>query len=127
MKYKALLLIILMSVFFAGTLVQFAGAHVRQRSRAKPRTGETQQASVLLTEKGYEPLSLKLRRGVPARVTLTRKVSSTCATEVVFPEYGIKRALLLNDPVVVEFTPDKAGEFTFSCGMGMLKGALVVR
>jgi plastocyanin domain-containing protein len=43
------------------------------------------------------------------------------------PDYGIKRGLPLNEPVTVEFTPAKAGEFTFSCGMGMVKGTLVVR
>ena len=27
----------------------------------------------------------------------------------------------------VEFTPDQAGEYEFTCGMGMLRGKLVVR
>ena len=29
--------------------------------------------------------------------------------------------------VPVEFTPDKPGEYTFTCGMNMLRGRLVVR
>ncbi|PQV63601.1 Cupredoxin-like domain-containing protein [Abditibacterium utsteinense] len=29
--------------------------------------------------------------------------------------------------VPVEFTPDKAGEFTFHCGMNMVRGQLIVK
>jgi plastocyanin domain-containing protein len=104
-----------------------ASAQSRRGRRAKTNAVKIQSAHVILTERGYEPASIKLRRGVPARVTFMRKVSATCATEVVLPDYGIKRALPLDEAVVVEFTPEKAGEFTFSCGMGMLRGSLVVR
>jgi plastocyanin domain-containing protein len=80
-----------------------------------------------LTEKGVQPAGLKLRRGIPAQITFIRKVSPSCATQVVITEYDIKRDLPLNEPVSVEFTPSKSGTFTFSCGMGMLRGSLVVR
>jgi plastocyanin domain-containing protein len=80
-----------------------------------------------LTEQGYQPVSIKLRRNVPARITFLRKVVSTCATEIQIPEYGIRKPLPLDQPVVIEFTPTRSGEFIFSCGMGMLRGALVVR
>jgi plastocyanin domain-containing protein len=46
---------------------------------------------------------------------------------VVIPAFHIKRAVPLNEPVVVEFTPDKTGEFGFACRMGMLRGKFVVR
>lgn len=104
-----------------------AGAQARGRRRARGGAARVQSASVALTERGYEPASLRLRRGVPARVTFTRRVSATCATEVMLPEYGVRRALPLGEPVVVEFTPKKSGEFTFSCGMGMLRGTIIVK
>jgi hypothetical protein len=44
-----------------------------------------------------------------------------CATEVVLPSLKIKRALPLNQPVDIEFTPDIA----FACGMEMLSGLSV--
>ena len=91
---------------------------------AKPKT---QTAKVNITEKGYEPGSLKLRRGVPARLTFLRQTDATCATEVVIPAYGVNRKLPLNTPVTVAFTPTKAGEITFTCGMNMMRGKLVVQ
>jgi Cu+-exporting ATPase len=45
----------------------------------------------------------------------------------VFPSLNIKRALPLNEPVVIEFTPAKSGDIAFACGMNMLHGTLVVQ
>jgi len=84
-----------------------------------------QTVTVEVTSKGFEPDSLKLKAGVPAKVTFVRKTDQTCAKEVVIKEYGIERKLPLNEPVTVEFTPRK-GEFTFACGMNMIKGKLIV-
>jgi len=82
---------------------------------------------VTLTKDGYRPASITLKRGVPARVTFLRKVEATCGTEIVLEEYGIKRELPLNQPVIVEFTPSKTGEFKFACGMDMLRGKILVK
>jgi RND family efflux transporter MFP subunit len=86
-----------------------------------------QSATITVTDQGFEPAHLTLRHGVPARLTFLRKTDATCATEVVIPDYHIKKALPLNQPVVVEITPRKAGSFTFSCGMNMLHGQVVVQ
>ncbi len=53
-----------------------------------------------------------------------RKTDENCAKEVVIKEYKSDRKLPLNEPVTVEFTPRK-GEFTFACGMDMIKGKLI--
>lgn len=127
MRTRALLIAILTALIITTSLSAEAGAQTRRGRRAKAHTAKVQSASVDLTERGYEPSSIRLRRGVPARVTFTRKVSATCATEVMLPEYGVRRALPLGEPVVVGFTPQKTGDFTFSCGMGMLRGSVVVR
>ena len=85
----------------------------------------TQNVTVEVTDKDFEPSSLKLKAGVPAKVTFVRKTDATCAKEIVIKEYKINRKLLLNEPVTVEFMPHK-GEFTFACGMDMIKGKLIV-
>jgi plastocyanin domain-containing protein len=90
----------------------------------KPRL---QTASVKITERGYEPYIVKVRRGVRTRITFVRTTDATCATEVVFPGFGIKRELPLNHPVVITHTPSKKGEFTFTCGMKMMRGKLIVQ
>jgi cobalt-zinc-cadmium efflux system membrane fusion protein len=86
-----------------------------------------QTAKVVVSEKGYEPARVTLRTGVLARITFVRTTDQTCGTEVVFPSLNIKRALPLNEPVVIEFTPAKSGDIAFACGMNMLHGTVVVQ
>ncbi|MGH9961763.1 MAG: cupredoxin domain-containing protein [Pyrinomonadaceae bacterium] len=50
-----------------------------------------------------------------------------CVKQIVLPDFGIRRALPLNRSVVVSFTPKKKGEFTFACGMNMMRGQLIVQ
>ena len=65
------------------------------------------------------------RRGsIPRQIVSSDK---TCVTEVAFPSLKIKRPLPLNQPVVIEFIPDKTGEIAFVCGMNMLGGTVVVQ
>jgi RND family efflux transporter MFP subunit len=86
-----------------------------------------QEAKILVTEKGFEPDKVSLSAGSPARLTFVRTTDKTCATEIAFPSLNIRRALPLNEPVAIDFTPAKAGDVAFACGMGMLKGVVVVQ
>jgi RND family efflux transporter MFP subunit len=87
----------------------------------------TQTATIAVTEKGYEPATVSLRAGVPARITFVRTTDKTCGTEIVFPSLNIQRALPLNEPVVIEIAPSRTGDIAFTCAMNMLHGTLAVR
>jgi len=105
----------------ASVLLAPSGADAQSRKPAR-----SQSAKVVIGNYGYEPASIRLKRGVPAKVTFLRISESTCATEVLFADYGIRRDLPLNQAVTVSFTPRKAGEFAFTCGMNMHRGKLIV-
>jgi plastocyanin len=90
------------------------------------RADAVQTAKVVVSEQGFEPAKLTLRAGTRARITFIRTTDKTCGTEVVFPSLNIRRALPLNEPVEIEFTPLKNGEIAFACGMNMLRGTVVV-
>jgi RND family efflux transporter MFP subunit len=94
---------------------------------AQPRAAEGQAAKIVVTDKGFEPDRITVRSGVPVRLTVVRTSDKTCGTEIVLPSLKITRALPLNEPVVIEFTPAKAGDIPFACGMNMLKGVVVVQ
>jgi plastocyanin domain-containing protein len=115
--------ITLLVAAIALTAATFGAAH-EAAAGAAPQD-DTQTATVEVTGKGFEPSGLKLKADVPAKVTFVRKTDATCAKEVVIKEYKIERKLPLDEPVTVEFTPRK-GEFTFACGMNMIKGKLIV-
>lgn len=88
---------------------------------------KVQEAKVTVTDASFDPQRLTLQVGVPARVTFIRTSDKTCATSVVFSSLNIRRDLPLNQPVAIEFTPDKTGEIAFACGMNMLRGTVVVQ
>ena len=96
---------------------------------ASPRTtGESPQvAKITVSKEGFTPSRVTFRAGAPARLTFVRTSEQTCATEIVVASLKIKRTLPLNTPVDIDFTPEKAGTIDFVCGMGMLKGAVVVQ
>lgn len=91
---------------------------------AKPRA---QRLTVKITQRGFEPETLRLRRGVQVRITFLRTTDQTCATEIVLRDFGIRRELPLNQPVVITLTPKTRGEFSFTCGMNMMRGKLIVQ
>jgi plastocyanin domain-containing protein len=80
-----------------------------------------------VTEKGFEPDKVEVKRGEPVHLVVTRKTDATCAKELVIRDQGIRKELPLNQPVSIEFTPQRAGEIKYACGMGMLAGVLVVQ
>ena len=73
---------------------------------------------------------------VPPRVTVpanqiidlvfVRRVTETCGTEVDIPSLHIRRALPLDERVTIRLPPQPPGEVSFSCGMDMLKGVIIV-
>jgi plastocyanin domain-containing protein len=80
-----------------------------------------------VTEKGFVPSRIQVKKGEPLHLVVTRKTEETCATELVIKDANLKKELPLNEPVAFDFTPEKAGEMTYVCGMNMVSGTLVVR
>ena len=82
---------------------------------------------IKVTVKGeYSPDRIVVKKGRPVRLLFYREDDSECTAQVVIPDLKVKRDLALKQETVVEFVPDKEGEFTFACGMDMMKGKLVV-
>jgi plastocyanin domain-containing protein len=95
-------------------------------SCSKPPASSEGNVAVTVGEDGFKPSSVTLKRGVPAALVFTRTTDQTCATEVDFPELGIKKELPKNTPVSITMPTDKEQKLTFQCGMGMYKSSVVV-
>jgi plastocyanin domain-containing protein len=74
---------------------------------------------------GYDPAHVRVRRG-PVRLVFDRRETSGCSEEVVLPDFGIRRYLPAHEETVIEFTPERAGRYEFTCGMSMLRGSVTV-
>jgi plastocyanin domain-containing protein len=81
----------------------------------------------VVVQGGYTPDRIEVTRGRPVRLTFHRKETNSCTEQVILGDFGIARTLPEGERVPVEFTPEKAGEFTFHCSMNMVRGTLVVK
>jgi plastocyanin len=79
-----------------------------------------------VTEDGFEPSKVKVKKGEKVRFVVTRKTDRTCAKEIVIKDHGIDRPLPLGEPVTVEFTPAKSGEIRYACGMDHVSGVVFI-
>ena len=75
---------------------------------------------------GYSPDLIVVKKGVPVRIDFYRDETASCTEQVIFGDFGIARDLPAFQTTPIEFTPDKAGEFIFACGMNMVRGKLLV-
>ena len=82
---------------------------------------------ITLSANGYEPASVTVNKGQPVKLAFYRTDADNCGGEVVFASRKITKKLPVGKAVVVEFTPETAGEIAFACGMGMYKGKLIVQ
>jgi plastocyanin domain-containing protein len=89
-------------------------------------TGSGVQEVPITVKGAYSPDTIVVKRGIPVRLDFYRDEASSCTDTVVFGDFGISRPLPAYRTTPVEFTPDKTGEFTFNCGMNMVRGKLIV-
>jgi plastocyanin domain-containing protein len=84
------------------------------------------QQAVIRVEGGYSPARIRLRAGEPARLVFDRREDSSCSEEVLIPDFGIRRFLPAHQRTSVDLPAARAGTYEFTCGVGMLRGRLVV-
>jgi len=109
---------------FAAVVGGWAYARSRPR-RASLKDDGVQEARVVVRRR-YRPAVIVARRGVPLRLRFIRDEDDPCSQKVIFPDFGISRPLPAHRTTAIELTPDREGEFLFTCEMGMYQGTLVV-
>ncbi|MBW4473267.1 MAG: cupredoxin domain-containing protein [Stenomitos rutilans HA7619-LM2] len=96
----------------------------KQAHKAEAKQGV--QELTITVDGGYEPSQVIVSAGQPVRLNFFRKDPSRCLETVVLPDFHIARDLSLNHVTAVEFTPEKPGQYTFTCGMNMFRGVVEV-
>ena len=99
-----------------------------EREGVAASAGEGGVQEINITVKGgYSPDVIVVREGAPVRLNFYRDETASCSEQVVFGDFRIARDLPAFRTTPVEFTPETPGEFTFTCGMNMMRGKLIVQ
>ncbi len=102
-------------------------------SREPPARAPTQYAQagyqvihMAVTHKGFEPNQFTLRRGVPVKWMIDGKELDYCNQRIVVPMLGLEFDVKQGKNII-EFTPQQTGVIPWTCWMGMIPGAFIVR
>jgi len=87
-------------------------------------TGSVQKISVDLSKGYYDPSTIELKAGVPAEITFGQ--SSGCTGQVQSQELNFFEDLTTG-PKTVKIAALQPGTYTFTCGMQMVSGTIVVK
>ncbi len=100
-------------------------------SKRKTYEAESEEAGVqevkIVVKGGYSPDVIVVKKGIPVRLNFYRDETADCSDTIVFGDFNIRKPLPAFKTTAIEFTPEKEGEYVFTCGMGMMRGKLVVR
>jgi plastocyanin domain-containing protein len=98
-----------------------------ERERTNATLSESGVQEIMVTVRGgYSPDVIVVGKDKPVRLNFYRDETNGCSEQVIFGDFGIARELPAYKTTAIEFTPERAGAFTFTCGMNMLRGKLIV-
>jgi len=98
----------------------------RKAASAEVKGSKIQEVKVVV-KGGYDPDVIVVKKGIPVRLNFYRDETADCSDTIVFGDFKIRKLLPAFKTTPIEFTPEEEGEYVFTCGMGMMRGKLIVR
>lgn len=88
--------------------------------------GNIQVVETNLDSGRYSPIIVQ--KGVPVKWTISASQGDIngCNNKINIPEYGIENKQLVTGDNIIEFTPDKSGNYIYTCWMGMISSNIKV-
>lgn len=123
-------LVLLNSPVTLGKLAQYSPIQINWNPQENARPAQlvdgVQVFDINVTSRGYSPNYLEVAKGIPVKLNLKTSGAYTCAAAFRIPELGIAKNLKPTGVDFVEFTPERSGQITFACSMGMYSGVINV-
>jgi plastocyanin domain-containing protein len=123
---SAKLIVTVVGVFLI-VLVNWYFFFSRRKAASAEVTGSKIQEVKVVVKGGYDPDVIVVKKGIPVRLDFYRDETADCSDTIVFGDFKIRKPLPAFKTTPIEFTPEEEGEYVFTCGMGMLRGKLIVR
>ena len=74
----------------------------------------------------YTPDAIKVKKDETIILNFYREEENPCASTVIFDAFNISAELPVRQSKAIQITPQKTGEFEFTCQMGMYRGKIIV-
>lgn len=92
-----------------------------------PKAKAAQKVLVTLPVDYKATPAATVKAGQPVALTFYLKSDAGCGNTVTVPAAKWKKTLKVGQKATVVYTPTKSGPLAFQCGMGMMKGSLLVK
>ncbi len=112
----------------AALLALLVALPVLAADKATPAPAAGKTIEIKVTDAGFEPREIQVKKGQPVTLSFLRTTERTCIKAVDIPAEKVKNFQLpLDKAVAITITPAKAGVEAFHCtAMGMGGGKIVV-
>ncbi len=104
-------------------VITFGGAFVIVTNVVE---AHSRTVKISVSKNGFSPSSIDAEAGHKLNLVFNRVDKQGCGSEVVFPSLKVRKKLPIGKDVIVSFTPTEARQVNFTCGMGMLKGKVII-
>lgn len=111
---RIILAVAAVAAFFAASISFAGGSPVRE-------------IAVKVSGGKYHPPTVTVAKGERVRLNFTRDSKPTCGDVLLIPALGIRKEIPVGKVTSVELTAPKSGKLEWTCGMKMMKGAVVVK
>jgi plastocyanin domain-containing protein len=126
-KLKLFLGLMMLVVGLGGSAAAFAKPINKVIGKKISRVkAHTRTIKIKVDKNGFSPASIEVEAGHKLNLVFNRADKDNCGNIIVFPKLKIRKTLPVGKDVIVSLTPREAGNITFTCGMGIYKGSLVV-
>jgi plastocyanin domain-containing protein len=76
---------------------------------------------------GYDPPRVEIPSNRPVTLAFTREDAPNCGADVFVPSLGLRSHVPIGETVLIDLPAQPPGELSFTCGMGMFRGMIVVK
>ncbi len=132
MRFAAFV-IILLAIFNLNNAIALTGSNFTLNALFSGTSSETtaqtasNNATVTITDNGYNPNNLTIKAGSPVTIHLTNTGGQGCTQAFTIPSMSIQKVVPLGNSDTIAFTaPNQPGDIPFMCSMGMYRGIIHV-
>ncbi len=116
---------IILIILIIGLLGLWLRSQHQQEAAVVNATGA--QEATIIVKGAYQPNVVTVQAGKPVVLTFDRQEDAECSRFVTIDRVHIRQDLPAHQKTAIRFTPEKPGEYSFTCDMGMYQGRLIVQ
>lgn len=125
------MLVVVLGVGMLSNGLTLSGVLIPQVSAGNSSSATTQvekDYQIITTPLGFGTYpAITVKAGIPVKwvITADKGTINGCNNELIIPKFDVKKELTEGENII-EFTPTKPGQYSYSCWMGMIRSTITV-